>query len=81
MSIVTQQNILRFEISVDYSLRVQVLQRDDYFSRVEKDLRLSESLLLHQVEEKAPTTLVVKQQVQLLLALEGVVQLQDERVV
>ena len=80
MSVLAQQNILRLQVPVNYLLRVEVFDGEDYFCCVENYLLLVKTALFVQMVEEGAAALVIQQQVQVSLALEGVVKLENERV-
>ena len=58
--ILAQQNILRLQVAIYYLLRVQILDRQDYFRCVEHDFLLVKASLLFQVVEECAPALVVQ---------------------
>ena len=73
MAILAQKNIFRLQISIDNLFWVQVLDGEDYFRGVEYYLLLVKAPLLVQVKEECAAALVVQQEIQIFLTLEGVV--------
>jgi hypothetical protein len=50
--LVRQQQILRFQVAVDHSLRMEVFQGGGYLSPIEAHARLAESFLALQMEKE-----------------------------
>ena len=67
----THQNILQFQVSVDDGLGMQVLQRAKELTGVETSSLVGELADLSQVKEQCTGVIVVGDQVQFFLALEG----------
>ena len=81
MSLAIQKNVLGFQISIDYIVRVQLFQGQGDLRRVEAGGGLIEFLHPREMIEEFPTGRVVEHEVELVLRLEGVVKAHDERVV
>ena len=79
--VLAQQNILRLQVAIYYLLRVQVLDRQDDLRCVKDNFLLCQASFLLQVVEECAPALVVQQKVQASLALERVVQLENEGMV
>jgi hypothetical protein len=76
-----QKNVLGFQISIDYIVRVQLFQGQGDLRRVEAGGGLIEFLHPREMIEEFPTGRVVEHEVELVFRLEGVVKAHDERVV
>ena len=74
MPVLVQQNILRLQVAIYYLLRVQILDRQDNLRCIKDNFLLCQAPFLLQVVEECAPALVVQHQVQVLLALERVVQ-------
>ena len=78
MAVGIQQDILRFEISIDDVVLMQVLQRQDQLGDVEFGPMLVEVTVLLEVPEELPTRHEVRNEVEVGGGLEGELQAHDE---
>lgn len=81
MAFAVEDDILGFEVAIDYAVAVETLKGQDYLRCVETGSLFSEFGLLAQMEEKLTTVKEVNHEVQSLWGLEGVMQLDNERVI
>ena len=81
MALRVKNNVLRLEISVDYTVSMEALERKNDLSCVKARSRLLELGLFAQVEEKFATIEKIDYEIQPLRRLESIVQLDDERMI
>jgi len=77
--LVVHQNVLELEVSVHDALLVQVLEGGEQLGAVELSAGLLEGFGQAQVHKESACVVVVRDQVQLVLALEGEAQAHDVR--
>ena len=78
IALLIKQDILWLQVSVDDAVRVQVLQSQDDLSCIEARSILRKANLIAQMEEELAAIEEIRDEVQTLARLEGVVQLHDE---
>ena len=81
MALRVKNNVLRLEVSVDYTVSMEALERKNDLSCVKARSRLFELGLFAQVEEKFATIEKIDYEIQPLWRLESIVQLDDERMI
>lgn len=81
VAVAIEQNILRFQISVDNTILVEAADRFDQLGSVEASPTLRKFSLLPQMVEKFTTIQEVHDEVKLCFGLKCVVKLHDERAI
>lgn len=81
MPLPVQQDILGFEIAVQNILAVQVIDSEEQLGHVDSRFVLTEAHLSSEVEAEILPRAVIQRQIKVVGRLEGIVQVDDERVV